>query len=509
MASPRITTTVFGAALAASLCATPQLLANGGPFVIKYPKGDPAAKGVLARVGPNLRPGRETRLRVAKEDLQIVFGQSGFRGTDSSQPPIVRVSAGYTIENPTEQDVEVDFGFPVLRGIYVSPSSMMPRPDMQVSMKRTDTDTEGRAENLSATIISNSAIYGTIRERARAVIEEGIKRDPGLAKLISQVQASEEGSRETPRQALAQRLTTELKWTERDAALMVEYASLDFGQVKVWPPDRERNWWIRDGEMQRLMNANLGPLGAIGEQKATQFFAQLASRFDRSAAAAYEAIFSAWGGDVRERSVDLQTGKLRPREVAVDTKTLGKGAVRLGMVDPTIYARVDYLDPNAKISDAEKASCKAVLKNLPVVFTFAPMNLLHYTAKFPANSTHLLTVAYSQYAFSDTRAPSSYQLAYVVHPASLWDRFGPINLEVFVPQGVPFRASVPSTNGGTVAAPPLQGVRTTKQWPFSVHKATLADKTGELLLAVDAEGWKKFLTAPKAPEAQTAKQAKR
>jgi len=134
---------------------------------------------------------------------------------------------------------------------------------------------------------------------------------------------------------------------------------------------------------------------------------------------------------------------------------------------------------------------------------------LHYTAKFPAKSTHLLTVAYSQYAFSDTRAPSSHQLAYVVHPASLWDDFGPINLEVFVPQGVSFRASVPSTNGGTVAIAPLPGVRTSKQWPFSVHKATLTDKTGELLLAVDAEGWKKFLTSPKAPEAQPAKQAKR
>jgi len=375
-------------------------------------------------------------------------------------------------------------------------------------MKRTDDGAAGKAQYLRATIISNSAIYGIIRERAREVIEEGIKRDPGLSKLVSQMRASKQGGREASRQALAHYLR-KLNWTGRDAALMVEYASLDFGQVRAWPPDRDRNWWFRDAEMQKLMNANLGPLGAIGEQKATQFFAQLASRFDKSAAAAYESIFSAWGGDVRERSVDLKTGKLRPREVTVDTKTLGKGIARLGSIDPTIYARVDYLDPNAKLGEAEKASCQAVLKNLPVVFTFAPMNLLHYTAKFPAKSTHLLTVAYSQYAFSDTRAPSSHQLAYVVHPASLWDDFGPINLEVFVPQGVSFRASVPSTNGGTVAIAPLPGVRTSKQWPFSVHKATLTDKTGELLLAVDAEGWKKFLTSPKAPEAQPAKQAKR
>ena len=36
-------------------------LGNGGPFVVKYPGGDPAAKGVLARLDPDLRPSRESR----------------------------------------------------------------------------------------------------------------------------------------------------------------------------------------------------------------------------------------------------------------------------------------------------------------------------------------------------------------------------------------------------------------------------------------------------------------
>ncbi len=31
-------------------------LANGGPFVVTYPGGDPAAKGVLARLDPSLKP---------------------------------------------------------------------------------------------------------------------------------------------------------------------------------------------------------------------------------------------------------------------------------------------------------------------------------------------------------------------------------------------------------------------------------------------------------------------
>ena len=53
-------------------------LGNGGPFMIKYPNGDPAAKGVLARLDPDLKPTRESRLRVVKEDLKVTFGRDRF-----------------------------------------------------------------------------------------------------------------------------------------------------------------------------------------------------------------------------------------------------------------------------------------------------------------------------------------------------------------------------------------------------------------------------------------------
>ena len=71
-----------------------------------------------------------------------------------------------------------------------------------------------------------------------------------------------------------------------------------------------------------------------------------------------------------------------------------------------------------------------MLKNLPVVFTFAPMNLLYYRVEFPPKATRVVAVSYKQYCYLDTKAPQSYQLAYVLHPASLWDSFGPINLKV-------------------------------------------------------------------------------
>jgi hypothetical protein len=466
-------------------------LANGGPFVIKYPNGDPAAKGVLARLDPDLKPGRETRLRVIKEDLKVTFGMErpfGRAGKIVEGPPLAHVSAEYTIENPTNEEIEVDFGFPILRGIYVDPLSMMPRPHVNVLLN---------TKPIQSTVISNSAIYGIIRQRAREVIEKAIAGDTKLNGLVTLVRNSNDKTRNTARNALSSYLVDKLMWNERDAALMVEYAGLDIGKIKSYPFDRNHSGWFRvDIELNKLINENLGPLAAIGEQKATQFFAQLASRFEPETAAAYESIFTAWGGDVRQRSVDLSTGQIRPREITVDPKILDKPLSPFtGNFDPTIYARVDYLDPKANISESEKASCKAILKNLPVVFTFAPMNILHYQVNFPANSTQTLTVTYSQHAYSDTRSPSSYQLAYVLHPASLWDEFGPINLEVAVPEGIDFRASVPCDNGG------IKKGRVDPHNPynsdndtFNIYKAELKQKTGELYLGVEADGWKRKKT---------------
>jgi hypothetical protein len=157
---------------------------------------------------------------------------------------------------------------------------------------------------------------------------------------------------------------------------------------------------------------------------------------------------------------------------------------------------VDYFDENVNIGEAEKAACKNILKNLPVVFTFAPMNLLHYQVKFPAKTTKVLSVTYAQYAFADTRAPRSYQLAYVVHPASLWRDFGPIHLEVRVPTGIPFKSSVKCEKAAAVE----NNVRLGQPTPFDVYRAELREKTGELFLAVDGEAWKNRLNASKIGE---------
>lgn len=475
------TSKILVSVLTLSIVTAGAVFANGGPFVLKYPNGDPAAKGVLARLDPDLKPGRESRLRVIKENLKVTFGNNRFPIGKMEERPLVHVSAEYMIENPANQDIEVDFGFPIIRGVYISPYSMMPRPEVQVCLGD---------KQVRSTIISNSVIYGIIRQRAREVIEKAVFENPELEKLVTDTHNANGEGREIVRKTLYLHLVDTMKWNQRDAVLMVEYAGLDFGKLNSPPPDRMGWWWQGEKELNELMNSNLGPLSAIGEQKATQFFAQLACCFDPKAGAAYEAIFSAWGGDVRERSVDLVTGNVRPREVKVDIAGLNQNPQIMLNGDPTIYARVDYLDPKANISESEKASCRAILQNLPVIFTFAPMNILHYQVKFPAKSTQTLTVSYSQYAYSDTRSPSSYQLAYVVHPASLWKEFGPINLEVAVPEGIDFRALVVCSNSGIEER--QVSPHDAAKWKFSIYRSVLRQKTGELYLAVDAEAWKKL-----------------
>ena len=55
------TSKILVSVLTLSIVTAGAIFANGGPFVLKYPNGDPAAKGVLARLDPDLKPGRENR----------------------------------------------------------------------------------------------------------------------------------------------------------------------------------------------------------------------------------------------------------------------------------------------------------------------------------------------------------------------------------------------------------------------------------------------------------------
>ena len=129
----------------------------------------------------------------------------------------------------------------------------------------------------------------------------------------------------------------------------------------------------------------------------------------------------------------------------------------------------------------------------------------------PAHATRRITVAYQQYAYADTRGAGSYQLAYVLHPATMWKEFGPIHLTVRVPKGVRCGASAAiKTTGEQVAAPASvlaeEGANTLVfQVPLDVYEATLTrpeEKRGELFIGLDKAAWEaafRPVTPPPAP----------
>ncbi len=475
----------LAAVLLAGAMAIPEAHANGGPFIIQYPSGDPAAKGVFARVSPSLRPARESRLRVVEEILLIDLEQAYVLNDGA---PLAKVQAIYQIENPTDESVEIDFGFPILRGIYRSPLSMTPVPKVGVSVD---------GESVPVTIISNEAIFGAIRKRSLEQIDAGIASDAELSKRVAAVRRAKGHAQVTARARVVALLTESHGWSERDARLLAELVSLEIRRSKVKAPP---NLFLygHSSELYEVATAALGPLEAIGNKKATQLLALLASRFDNNTSD-YEQIFTDWGGDVRERSLDLETREVRPREFSVP---------RYEGIDPTVYARVDYLDDNAILTRNEKRGLKEILKDLPVIFTFAPMNLLHYRVVFPPGSRREVSVSYAQYTYKDTRTPESFQLAYVVHPASLWDEFGPIHLTVTAPVGVRLDASAPLTRISGKAHQGKQANRETPLKPQAAqrsapptarpeppvprqsYQAVIEDKTGELFIAAAADSWR-------------------
>ena len=297
------------------------------------------------------------------------------------------------------------------------------------------------------------------------------------------------------REGLRNYLTAELGWNARDAALLVEYASLDFGRQTLAPPPRPLGRAILEHERPRSSKRRTSghsgpsanrrprnyspssPRGSTSRREATT------RRSSRPGAAMSASGRSTW-----------RPAEVRPREIGLPAgRSDRKPPARLGS-RPAADGRSDRLrphrlpDPNAKLSPAEKASCEAVLKNLPVTFTFAPMNLLHYQVKFPAHGTRVVAVTYRQYAYADTQRHGQLPVGLRATPSQLWKDFGPIALKVHAPKGILCRASAATGTGpgeprAAHHAAMLPGPAVDPKIPMEFYRATLEspeEKRGEL-----------------------------
>jgi len=61
---------------------------------------------------------------------------------------------------------------------------------------------------------------------------------------------------------------------------------------------------------------------------------------------------------LRDLAASLRAAKDKQIEQA--RQSLHSYLAEAGMYDPTVYARVDYLDTKARLSDAQRAACKAI-----------------------------------------------------------------------------------------------------------------------------------------------------
>jgi hypothetical protein len=438
--------------LTGSLCVA--VNANGGPFRVRVPDNRPVVKGTLARLSEdNLLPARESHLRVLREQLVISFRQKG-------SFPWADVSAQYSIENPTDSAITLDIGFPIIRE------------------KENSWDTDWAPDQVlldsvpqEVAIFYPPEIYKQIRQRAVQIIDSALKSDPKFSELAKGIQMPifQSGSRQQLVKYLVDR-----GWSSRDATLLSNlYRLIRRKSATNEDPDKmgknRRYYLFSNVYMEHLYES---PLKAIGEEKITQLLSHVASCIDSQKVMNYERIFSAWGGDVRERSIDLKTGAVRPRVFNL----IGKG-----LQNETIYTRINSLS-DTTLSPEDRELLNSIINNLPVVFTFAPMTLLHTRVTFQSKKTQRLIFNYGQFLYEDNADPRSVQLAYVVHPASFWDTFGPINLEISIPPGVVLKASVP------LKRKPGQESQKPEQYAGEVR-----DKTGELFIGLDHASWQKSL----------------
>jgi hypothetical protein len=414
----------------ALLLATAPVHGNGGPIFRPAPNPPAAPKGAMAPVLPGLQPGREARLEVVKEELRMQFTIAEL------QRPLVKVSAVYTIKNPTREDIGLDLGFPIL-GTSAGLSTRVQAGEREVESR----------------LLSTSEIQASLREQARHVIEARLAEDAELRRMVGEARARKGKDPGTSRDPLITYLAEKRDFSQRDATLL-------WGHALLAPASRDPAGDSHPFDVD-LAERALGPL------KATQYLTLLASRFEPKTDLSYETLYSAWGGDVRERAVDLATGAIRPQRQAPPPEA------------EDLRTRLDYLDHEG-MSPAELRACEAILQQLPVTFSFAPMTLIRTSLPFPAGTTQTVTFSYDQWAYTDTSDPASFQLGYVVHPASFWDKFGPIHLRVLVPKGVSLRASVPTRAQAGAGAPA----------GFVEHEGVVEHKTGHLYVAVPAHEWR-------------------
>jgi hypothetical protein len=435
--------------------------AAANPVVLApSPPDDPAALGVLTPARAQILPGHEARLRVREEHLSITFGDEVHRPEEyATQPPMVLVTASYSIENPTDADIRAVFGYPILRDIH-----------KYAYVLSRDTGARLDGERVDGYGVDAEEICSLLCRSLRRSIEEAIDADPELRALVDSVPAPSAHTWPGAARALATHLGRRRGWTEEEALWLVAYSSLGLEALDVPLPDERVSGPVSMTypELLHRRFVRLGALARLDERVACQFLERVAALLDAGATTGYADVVRAWGGTDKELAVDLATGALRPR-VAPVRPASDSGPEAPHWLEPVILAK--------------PGSVFEALPEPP-----PPMVLVLYEVEFPARNTREFRVTDKQFAFMDGAGTGSNQTAFVIHTAARWDDFGPISVEVLAPEGCSFRASFPCEATGAREVAASDGVR----FPATVYEGNVQEKNGQILVAVGEPSWRGF-----------------
>lgn len=486
--------TTFATWLAAMLACS-IALANGGPFFERHVDGSNAVSASMAGF-EHMIPGLQDRIACLGEDLTITIenelklGRAAEAARKAPRPtgntldsnpidykqryalipeklPRITVEAKYTLVNTSDRPVNMRFGFPVIYSPHgyakvlvdgtKTKSHHLSLDDILLHIR--SAAAEGIAEILTADKELSAAV-ATISEIESHY--DGRKPDKGAMNLGERTRA-------------AKALTDVLKkrqLTDSQVALVSEFFILPPSPKPERPNIDALDEYPRYIATHRFFPER-GVLERIGVLKATQLYTEVLKALAPAQHIDYEQFFRAWGGQEKRVSLDLETGEIRERVLSPIRFTDGG---MMGPIPLDIYAREEYLDSRNLPKDLKK-HLMTVLRNLPVTFAFAPVNMTVYDVAFAPGQKRMVAVEVSQLPSIDGREPVTAQFEYIMKTARYFEEFDHINLEVRAPSGTALAIS-----------PACAEVRQKSRDGRDVYRARITDYSKNLYIAIGETG---------------------
>lgn len=386
-------------------------------------------------VAGQIVPTTETLIRVREENLVLRFRQVKAEEdpiTDYANPYMdtlrVEVSASYTLVNPSDEEVVLHLAFPILRNgleeevmkqyaSYKVPIPLDHRRGLRCSV------TLG-GQNLPFEYRSFESLFEKERAKWAAGVTAGLQKWPKIVKGLEALERLriEQEARPTP---VYPTPSASDVLTSREETVVVGKSTITYWLKNATPAEviLRREETIRTHERRNLWNVHFHlPWNVVPPKDQYLIFreARGESRVDRWPLATLAYLYGAlnpegkddvaefldrWG--VEQSYLDPETGHLR----AMAPADLANSSI---WDDSRLARRIDFLE-------------------------YRPVFPAHSSTELRVDYSHLLDVAAWQATDSGWEAYPQFQ--YILRTSKRWTHFGPIHVNVYVPNNFRFHAT--------------------------------------------------------------------